>query len=252
MLALAEALETARLALPGSEAQVRRYVCGPEAAAVAQQLARLAGEGLQPGHLAAMLRLLAAEREAVQRTADRVELVWTGPETPGAGSRDTSVVVGELFATARSSVLVSSFAVYQGREVFAPLARRMDELPDLQVRMFLNVSRPQQDSRPDGHILRAFAAAFREQNWPGSRLPEIFHDPRALAQGSGPRSCLHAKCVVVDQETAFVTSANFTEAAQERNIEAGVLLRSHSLARALTGQFESLVTAGALRRLLLW
>jgi phosphatidylserine/phosphatidylglycerophosphate/cardiolipin synthase-like enzyme len=45
-----------------------------------------------------------------------------------------------------------------------------------------------------------------------------------------------------------VTSANFTEAAQERNIEVGVLLEDEAFARALRQQVDSLVQAGALRR----
>ena len=45
-----------------------------------------------------------------------------------------------------------------------------------------------------------------------------------------------------------VTSANFTEAAQERNIEAGVLVHDAGFARALRSQFEALVSAGDLRR----
>ena len=55
--------------------------------------------------------------------------------------------------------------------------------------------------------------------------------------------------VVIDEAIAFVTSANFTMAAQARNLEAGVLVRSPSFALALIAQFESLVTAGGLCRL---
>ena len=35
---------------------------------------------------------------------------------------------------------------------------------------------------------------------------------------------MHAKCVVADSRHVFVSSANFTEAAQERNVEIGLLL----------------------------
>jgi phosphatidylserine/phosphatidylglycerophosphate/cardiolipin synthase-like enzyme len=48
---------------------------------------------------------------------------------------------------------------------------------------------------------------------------------------------------------AFVTSANLTEAAQGRNIEAGVLLDDAVFARALRTQFESLIDRGYVRRL---
>lgn len=52
---------------------------------------------------------------------------------------------------------------------------------------------------------------------------------------------------MVDGEYAFVSSANFTEAAQARNIEAGVLIRSKSFAQRLARHFEALAEAGVLR-----
>jgi phosphatidylserine/phosphatidylglycerophosphate/cardiolipin synthase-like enzyme len=60
---------------------------------------------------------------------------------------------------------------------------------------------------------------------------------------------LHAKCIVVDRRIAFVTSANFTEAAQTRNIEIGALIRCERLAARLIGHFETLVDAGLLKGL---
>jgi phosphatidylserine/phosphatidylglycerophosphate/cardiolipin synthase-like enzyme len=54
---------------------------------------------------------------------------------------------------------------------------------------------------------------------------------------------------VIDHARAFITSANLTEGAQERNIESGVLVSDRGLAQALTAQFESLVQTKALRRL---
>jgi phosphatidylserine/phosphatidylglycerophosphate/cardiolipin synthase-like enzyme len=58
---------------------------------------------------------------------------------------------------------------------------------------------------------------------------------------------LHAKCIVVDDRKAFVTSANLTTAAQERNIEAGLLVEDAGLAQSLRMQFETLVGAGILK-----
>jgi phosphatidylserine/phosphatidylglycerophosphate/cardiolipin synthase-like enzyme len=55
--------------------------------------------------------------------------------------------------------------------------------------------------------------------------------------------------VVVDEERAFITSANFTEAAQERNIEAGVLLSIPGIAKSLCSQFENLVSRSILKPL---
>lgn len=60
---------------------------------------------------------------------------------------------------------------------------------------------------------------------------------------------LHAKCVVTDGRWTLLTSANFTEAAQERNIEAGVLVDDPRLAARVTRQLDELVHRRALRRL---
>ena len=199
-------------------------------------------------HLVYLLRAIAEERLAFQ-TADRVvELVWTGPEVPGAESRDTGVLVGELFATAEKSVLVAGFAVAQGKRIFKALSDRMRELPDLQVRMFLNVSRPYRDLTPEAELLKRFADRFRLDEWPGPRPPEVYYDRRALSLGDSEHTSLHAKCIVVDECRTLVTSANFTEAAQIRNIEAGVFVVDSNLARSLVRQFEALISSGLLFR----
>ena len=77
----------------------------------------------------------------------------------------------------------------------------------------------------------------------------MYFDPRSLHGSGEDTACLHAKCIVVDDERAFVTSANLTEAAQLRNIEAGVLLQDASFARALRLQFEALMNRQFVRRL---
>lgn len=63
------------------------------------------------------------------------------------------------------------------------------------------------------------------------------------------RASWHAKCVVVDDEVAFITSANFTDWAQERNVEAGALIRSRAFATQLRLQFDALVHIKAVKRL---
>jgi phosphatidylserine/phosphatidylglycerophosphate/cardiolipin synthase-like enzyme len=244
---LAEALAARRLAPPYSDLALKHYLPEPEAAAVATELQHLAASGVGPEPLAHMLRLLGEERTEQQQAGDRVELVWSGPEVDSASTRDTGVVVRELFAEARHSVLVAGFAVWQGKHVFKVLADRMDADAGLVVRMFLNVARPHGDDRSEAEILRRFAEEFRQHEWSGQRLPRVFFDPRAVTLGAGPKTSLHAKCIVVDDERTLVTSANFTEAAQERNIEAGVLITDPIFARSLRAQFETLVARGMLK-----
>lgn len=245
------ALASRRLRLPFVPVHLRGLVPDGHEEDVADALNAVGLGGSEPERLALMLGLLADERARVQEMAESVELVWSGPESPETPSRDTAVVVRELFEDARRSVLVASYVLDGGekaRAIFAPLAVRLDAREALDVRLFVNIERRRGDVRPDAEIVAEYSRRFREDVWPGRVLPVVYHDPRALDPAPGPRACLHAKCVVIDERVALVTSANFTEAAHLRNIEAGVLIREEAFARSLAGQFDALVRSGDLLR----
>lgn len=249
LIALA-AIDSGQIVPPYNPASLLRYVPNFDVIPVAAELGELYLHGMQPRHVALMLRLVGEERRERSRAEDLIELVWSGPKVMGSATRDTAVVIRDMFASAKRSVLVSCFAIYQGRELFKTLAQRMEEIPDLRVRIFLNVSRPGHVDLSQGQVLTQFAETFRANHWPAQKIPELFYDPRSLLAGSDERASMHAKCVVVDEERAFITSANFTEAAQQRNIEAGVLLSIPGIAKALCSQFENLVSRGILKPLL--
>jgi phosphatidylserine/phosphatidylglycerophosphate/cardiolipin synthase-like enzyme len=123
----------------------------------------------------------------------------------------------------------------------------MQELPQLQVRMFLDVQRSHGDTTASSELVQRFKHRFKTQQWPQDRpLPHVFYDPRSLAVDDEKRACLHAKCIVVDGEAVFISSANFTEAAQERNIEVGLLVKSCRLAEQLVLHFDTLLAANLL------
>ena len=82
-----------------------------------------------------------------------------------------------------------------------------------------------------------------------SFFPEVYHDPRSLATDGNKRASLHVKCIVIDEDRALITSANFTEAAHERNIEAGTVITDTILSLGLKAQFDTLVDHGALKRI---
>jgi phosphatidylserine/phosphatidylglycerophosphate/cardiolipin synthase-like enzyme len=248
---LAAALRGRRLAPPFTAMSIQRLIAGPGTGAVAAELQRLADQGFAAEQLATILDLLVCDRARTPKLEDVLDLVTTGPEVAGMTNRDTSVVVRELFAGAERSVLVAGYAVYQGREVFRALADRMAERPDIDVRMFLDVQRGPGDTSTAREVVKRFAERFKTREWPKDRpLPKVFYYPRSLALDAEKRACLHAKCVVVDNETVFVSSANFTEAAQERNIEMGVLVRSSWLAERVTGYFNALLDTGLLLNVL--
>ncbi len=244
---LSAALRSGRLRLPLSAFALRRFISQDLADSVASELQERADNGYSPTQLADLADLIIQERTEHGSARDLFDLVWTGPETGGIANRDTGVVVRELFHTANKSVMLAGYAIYQGHMVFRALADRMEQIPDLNVRMFLDVRRPDGESCGEAEVVRRFAARFKEKDWPGRRFPELYYDPRSVDLDPHRRASLHAKCIVIDEMQAFISSANFTEAAQLRNIEVGVLVRSPALACQLTQHFETLAAARLLK-----
>jgi phosphatidylserine/phosphatidylglycerophosphate/cardiolipin synthase-like enzyme len=230
---LASAIRTGRLVAPFSIFALQRLIGDAVSPSVADWMTATAESGCSSAAMASWLDACAdgiCERTPLEHT---VQLVTTAPEGNAAYHRDTAVVVQDLFRRAKRSVLISTYALYGGREIFQTLADRMEAIPELLVRMFVNID---QKSGDDQRVIAAsFVQQFREWHWPAQfRLPEIYYDVRSTA-------VLHAKCILIDSEELFVTSANFTDAAQHRNVEVGLVVKSPVVADQATRFFESLM-----------
>ena len=166
--------------------------------------------------------------------------------------RSVRLAARPQFSRAERHVLIATYVVYDGLSVFARLADRLRLRPEVNVDLYVNL--PSDSGRHEDEQADAarFLDHFARSHWPSDvPLPAIYYDPETRKHGAR-RATLHAKCVVVDGRWAFVTSANFTEAAQERNIEARVLLDHPRLADALAGQFGALKKSGRLKRMRGW
>ena len=206
------------------------------AESLAASLLELERLGISGPAAAAWLRTIGR----VSARTRKPDLVWSGPEVPGLHARDTRRVYEDLLGSAECSIWASTYAFFDGPKAFEVLARRMDTTPALRVTLLLNIQRKRGDSTASEQVVRRFAEHFWKTDWPGSSRPSVFYDPRSLEQ-EGPGGVLHAKAVVADDEAVFITSANLTEAALDRNIELGVLIRDRAFALTVTGYFRSLV-----------
>jgi cardiolipin synthase len=239
---LVKALKTGLLVAPYEEAAVRSALGGDAAAVgVGDTLQWLNDHGVSGPAVAFALE---AASRAVAGTQSP-DLVWSGPEVPGLHARDTRRVYEELVASAERSIWISTYAYYDGPQTFKSLAARMQAVPQLQVTLLLNIQRRPGDTAPPEQLVVRFAERFWRHDWPGSREPAVFYDPRSL-EPHAPGGILHAKAVIADHEATFVTSANLTEAAFDRNIEVGVLTRDHALAASLARHFGTLIERGLL------
>jgi phosphatidylserine/phosphatidylglycerophosphate/cardiolipin synthase-like enzyme len=244
--AVATALRNGKLGPAITRIALARVAQCPES--IAKELCQLSAEGLAPKHMALLLEIAADAAEQRLSGSVAASLVWTGPESAGSQSRDTAVVVEELFAHAERFVLVSSYVVQRGTSVLRTLAARMIERPGLHVQLFLHIGREWRDTRDESVLLREFGTAL-SAHWSVTRRPYVFYEPRSLSADDSVRAAWHAKCVIADEDLAFVTSANFTEWAQQRNVEAGVLIRDRHFASQLRQQFDGLVQSRQVHRL---
>lgn len=202
-------------------------------------------EGALSGHTAlaclSVLDVTLAERRKNVRPLP--ELVWTGPERTHATARDTAVVLRELFERAKQQVILAGFNFTKGSSLLEPLWVAMRER-EVDARFFIHIDQPSVTPIDPREYAANQAFQTMREAWPfGDPLPRIYYDARSVLAGP-PYSSLHAKCVVVDGEVAFVTSANFTRRAQERNLECGVLLEDAHFAHHLARQWLGLIEAG--------
>jgi phosphatidylserine/phosphatidylglycerophosphate/cardiolipin synthase-like enzyme len=154
-------------------------------------------------------------------------------------------VVQRLFYEARHPIFIAGHELIRANRFFGRW--QIAWLRSRRCRYdFASICRPAAGSG-EAAANQVFLAEFQKSNWPaGCPVPAFYYDPRTIIPRPALQHRLHAKCVVVDGEQAFISSAKFTEAAHERNIEVGVLLRSCPSAQRLVEFFEHLIRAGYL------
>ncbi len=241
---LASALESGLLAPPGSAMAVRATVGAGYEEAIVHVLREWERLGVSAAAGAAWLKSL---RLAATR-APAPDFVWTGPEVAGLQARDTRRVYEELVGSAERSIWACTYAFFDGPRAFRTLAARMEAAPKLDVTLLLNIERRRGDTTAPDSLVRRFTDEFWGREWPGPTHPRVYYDPRSVQMG-GPDGVLHAKAVVADEGSVFITSANLAAAAQDRNIELGLLVHDRALAVTTVLHFRTLIEKDLLRRL---
>ena len=157
-----------------------------------------------------------------------VELVWTGPATGMVPIRHTAQVLTGLIDEARARLFLVSFVAYHVTGVVDALQRAIERAVRVQVLL-------EQSTQHGGNVTVDSMAMLR-RNLP---CAEFYEWDQASATAS---ASVHAKCAVADGNVAFVTSANLSDAAMERNMELGVLLRGGQVPGLLDRHLQALIT----------
>ena len=175
------------------------------------------------------LMLLAAGHVFTKATSQQsTELVWTGPTTPFVSARRTEQALLQVINAAQQSLFITSFVAYDVSTIVRALNAANER--GVVISMLLELS------LDHGGSITFDAIGKMRTQVPDARL-YAWHD-KAEPFSNG---CVHAKVAVADGRMCFITSANLTGHAMEKNMEAGVLISGGHIPRLLKDHLTSLV-----------
>ncbi|HWL62336.1 MAG TPA: DISARM system phospholipase D-like protein DrmC [Steroidobacteraceae bacterium] len=221
------------LANPGAAPNVNTLVDTPAArAAVGRVVGTWSQAQMSGDEVAGMLLGASEARLRVERELS-IELVWTGPTTRFVPTRRTEQVLLDLIAGASKGVFLVSFVAYDVPSVIAALNEAAGR--KVRTRILLEAS------TSHGGTLSYDLAAAMQQLVPTAELFTWKEKAESFVDGK-----VHAKVAVVDSERAFITSANLTGHALEKNMEAGVLVSGGSVPKTLEDHLQALIDVGVI------
>lgn len=203
----------------------------PAASAAIQRLVGVwRATTVSPDQLASML--LAASHVYSKAVADQsTELVWTGPTTPLVAARRTEQALLQVINAAQTSLFVTSFVAYDISSIVNALNEASNR--GVSISMLLELS------QDHGGSITFDALGKMKTLVPGASLYSWRDKGEPFLGGS-----VHAKVAVADARICFITSANLTGFAMEKNMECGVLIRGGEIPRMLAEHLRLLVEIG--------
>jgi len=189
----------------------------------------LAEEGHTPNEVALALEAAVATIEI--QAKNTTELVWTGPSTHAIPIRKTEQVLCELIDWAKSRLFIVSYVAYEVASIFKTLESASER--GVQISILLEPSQSK-----GGKVSHDSTRELL------NKIPTI----NAYSWSESDGASIHAKCAVADSRIAFITSANLTSAAMEKNMELGVLAKGGELPSNLHKHLEALIDTKVIQR----
>lgn len=185
------------------------------------------------GRSIALALSAAALAIAAERDQERLELVWTGPDSRLIPLRRTDQALLQLIDGAQERLHVVSFAVYRIEAIAQALLRAAGR--GVVISIYLETP-DASEGRIAYNTLSALGAEVRDQAriyvWPLEKRPRT---------EDGRHGSLHAKIAVADGRAMLVSSANLTEYAMSLNMEMGLLLHGGPLPAQVEAHLQRLV-----------
>jgi len=188
-----------------------------------------------PGDVVAGMLLGAARtRQRMQRDSI-VEFVWTGPTTPFVPTRRTEQVLLDLIQRAQAELFIVSFVAYDVPSVLSAINSAIDR--GVETRVLI------ESSLTEGGSLLTDPVSTMRKSVPSALLYAWTDRPHPSTNGR-----VHAKVAVADDSLAFLTSANLTGHALEKNMEAGILVIGGHVPALVQAHLRALVEMRIIRQ----
>lgn len=201
----------------------------PAAKAIVDQLVSAwQATSVGPIELASML-LAASHTFEVVSTRQSTELVWTGPTTPFVSARRTEQALLQVINAAKQTLFVTSFVAYD----VSTIVKALNEASARGV----SISMLLESSKDHGGSISFDSIGKLKAHVPNAHLYTWWDQGEMFSDGR-----VHAKVAVADRHICFITSANLTGFAMERNMEAGLLLSGGHIPQMLEEHLRALVS----------
>lgn len=222
------AVSVAKLTSPDKTGSLASWATNQNAQArLAKLLAAWTTAPIPPAELSGMLAGASAAYHHA-KAEQEIELVWTGPSSNLVATRKTEQGLLQVIDAAQTRLFMTSFVAYDVASIMKALERAVER--GVTVSMMLEAS-----NQHGGNI--SFDALGKMKTaLPTARIYSWAQKTDAFAGGS-----VHAKIAVADENFCFISSANLTGHAMEKNMEAGVLIKGGAIPSALHRHLEALV-----------
>ena len=162
------------------------------------------------------------------KAEQEIELVWTGPSSKLVATRKTEQALLQVIDASSDRLFMTSFVAYDVASVMKALARAVAR--SVKISMLLEAS------SAHGGNLSFDALGKMKAALPTAGIFSWVDKASEFVDGS-----VHAKIAVTDENFCFISSANLTGHAMERNMEAGVLIKGGAIPASLHRHLEALV-----------
>lgn len=192
---------------------------------------------LSPKEVAYALRGAAAAAIITEKNG-RIELVWSGPDTGLVPVRHTEQVLCELIGFARRRLFLVSFVAYSVSSIMQALQDAVDRNVQIDILLESSENHGGRVSHDSVETMMKALPSISIYVWDSDNKK---HDGHLYG-------AVHAKCAVADGELAFITSANLTTAAMERNMELGLLVRHGDVPSGIERHLDALITTKVIKK----